>query len=70
MTKHIRKLSTRLIRKGALIEETYTAFREWDLSLTIKDNIYEIRKGNLVGAKNDRWLVEILTREQYARPPL
>lgn len=61
MTADKRKLSTRLIRKGALIEETYTAFREWDLSLTIRENIYEIRKGNLVGAKNDGWLHEILT---------
>ena len=61
MTAHRRKLSTRLIRKGALIEETYTAFREWDLSLTIRENILLIRKGNLVGAKNDGWLHEILT---------
>jgi hypothetical protein len=61
VTANTRKLSTRLIRKGALIEETYTAFREWDLSLTIRENIHEIRKGNLVGAKNVGWLHEILT---------
>ena len=61
MTANQRKISTRLIRKGALIEETYTAFRAWDLSLPLKENIHEIRKKNLVGAKNDGWLHEILT---------
>ncbi|MGA6926761.1 MAG: hypothetical protein WBY88_13820 [Desulfosarcina sp.] len=56
MSSQIRKLSTRLIRKGALIEETYTAFREWDLSLSIKDNIHTIRKGNRVGDRFMKWV--------------
>lgn len=56
-----RKLSTRLIHKGALIEETYNAFREWDLSKPIRDNLRMIREGNLIGARSDGWLREILT---------
>ncbi len=55
-----RKLSIRLIRKGALIEETYNAFREWDLSKSIRDNLQTIREGNLIGAKSDGWLKEVL----------
>ncbi|MFW6333163.1 MAG: BrxA family protein [Thermodesulfobacteriota bacterium] len=55
-----RKLSTRLIRKGALIEETYNAFREWDLSKPMRDNLQTIREGNLIGAKSDGWLKEVL----------
>ena len=61
MTAHRRKLSTRLIRKGALIEETYTAFRHWDLALSFKDNIENLRQTNVIGAKNEGWLHEILT---------
>ena len=55
-----RKLSTRLIRKGALIEETYNAFREWEISKSMRDNLQTIREGNLIGAKSDGWLKEVL----------
>lgn len=57
----IRKLSLRMIRKGAFIQETYTAFRNWDLSLTFKQNIEKIRFENPVGASNEKWLHEILS---------
>lgn len=50
-----------MIRKGALIEETYAAFRNWDLSISFRKNIENIREGNVVGASNERWLHEILT---------
>jgi hypothetical protein len=56
-----RKLSLRLIRKGALIQETYTAFRNWDLSLTFKQNIEKIRLENPLGARNEKWLHETLS---------
>ena len=55
-----RKISLRLLRKGALIGETYAAFREWDLSFSIRENLQEIREGNLIGAGNDSWLREVL----------
>lgn len=29
-----RGISTRLLRKGALIEETYAAFQSWDLAMS------------------------------------
>ena len=60
MTYIKRKISTRLIRKGALTDDTYRAFHAWNLSLSFRDNLNEIRKGNLIGAKNDGWLNEIV----------
>ncbi len=70
-----RKLSTRLIRKGALIEETYAAFQHWELGQAIKDNLHRIQETNAVGAKNARWLREIVatlssrfTDEESLRP--
>lgn len=60
MSSNKRKISTRLVVKGALIEDTYTAFRVWDLSLSLKDNLNRIRQNNLIGASNASWLQEIL----------
>ena len=60
MSNSKRKLSTRLIRKGALVEETYNAFRHWDLSLDFRKNIDRIRRTNIIGAKNEGWLTENL----------
>ncbi len=60
MAENKRKISLRLLRKGALVEETYNAFRAWDLSLSIGENLQAIRKGNLIGAGNDGWLREVL----------
>lgn len=61
MKRKERKFSTRLIRKGALIEETYAAFRNWDLSIAFRKNIESIRENNPIGAANQKWLHEILT---------
>lgn len=61
MKKEERKISTRLIRKGALIEETYAAFRNWDLSIPFRKNIESLRENNPIGASNEKWLHEILT---------
>jgi hypothetical protein len=55
-----RKLSTRLLHKGALVEETYTAFRHWDRSSSFRENIDRIRRTNIIGAKNEGWLTENL----------
>ena len=54
-----RRLSTRLSRKGALIEETYTVFRVWDRQQDVKSNLVRIRDENPVGARNAAWLQEI-----------
>ena len=55
-----RKISTRLLIKGALIEETYAAFKSWNLDKSTKTNLENIRKNNLIGAKNEKWLNEII----------
>ncbi len=56
-----RRISTRLIRKGALIEETYSAFRAWDLSKDLKANWARLRSENPIGASNSAWLREIVS---------
>ena len=53
------KFSSRLARKGVLIDETYRIFCHWDLDLRLKDNIIAIRETNPIGAKNQAWLREI-----------
>lgn len=53
-------ISTRLIRKGALIEETYLAFRGWDTEVSVHENLDAIRRTNSIGARNNGWLREIV----------
>ncbi len=55
-----RRLSTRLIRKGALIGETYRVFRAWDLEQTVRQNLRHIRESNSIGADNHAWLGEVI----------
>jgi len=52
-------VSTRLTRKGPLIEETYSAFRHWSLAGTLQDNLSRLRRENPFGAKSERWLHEV-----------
>ncbi len=54
-----RRISTRFSRKGALIEETYLAFRAWDRTADIRSNLEHIRQENPMGARNSAWLHEI-----------
>lgn len=54
-----RRVSTRLIRKGALVEETYRVFQTWDLSRSVPENLHHIRETNPLGASNEAWLREI-----------
>lgn len=61
MNRRKRRLSTRFTRKGALIEETYAAFQHWNLSVSFKKNIERIWAENPIGARNEKWLHEILT---------
>jgi hypothetical protein len=51
--------SQRLVRKGALIEETYRAFSRWDNTKSVPENIESIRAQNPMGAPNESWLREI-----------
>ena len=55
-----RKISLRLNRKGALIEETYAAFQSWNLGKSFTANLASLRESNIFGARNQGWLKEIL----------
>ncbi len=39
-----------LATKGGLIEPTFRAFRDWDLSLSQLENVNRIRETNCIGA--------------------
>ena len=56
-----RKFSTRLIRKGALLEETHRVFLAWDLGESFDGNIARARELNLPAASNQGWLKEVIT---------
>jgi hypothetical protein len=59
-------VSTRLTRKGPLIEETYGAFRHWSMAGTFQENLSRLERENPFGAKSERWLLEV-TRTIYRR---
>ena len=59
MKQNQNRISTRLLRKGALIEETYTAFQSWDFEKSFVDNLAILRESNVFGARNQNWLREI-----------
>ena len=58
-TTQAQHFSTRLLRKGALIEETYRVFQSWDLNASIRQNLQRLRETNLIGADNQAWLGEV-----------
>jgi len=51
--------SQRLVRKGALADETYQVLQHWDCGKPVRDNIDQIRETNPVGAPNEAWLREV-----------
>src|SRR4051794_34592593 len=53
------RFSTRLLRKGALIEDTYRVFQTWDLGRSVRQNLQKLRETNPIGAPNQAWLREI-----------
>jgi len=55
-----RKLSTRLIRKGALLDDTRRVFLEWDISMSFDQNLSRARNLNTPAADNNDWLKEVL----------
>lgn len=55
-----RKFSTRLIRKGALLEETHRIFVNWDASASFDENLDRARSLNTPAAGNEGWLKEII----------
>lgn len=61
VAKNSPSFSTRLLRKGALVEETYRIFAHWELGSSLSDNLERIRATNPLGARNESWLREVTT---------
>ncbi len=59
-TSRGRKLSTRLIRKGALLEDTHRVFLEWDIAASFEENLIRARELNTPAADNQGWLKEVV----------
>ncbi len=53
-------VSSFTVIKGALITETYTAFKHWDLSKATNDNLAELKQNNAIGAKSANWLRDVV----------
>jgi len=52
-------VSSFTIIKGALVEETYQAFRHWDFAEDRSDNITRLKSQNVFGARSANWLRDI-----------
>ncbi len=47
------------IIKGALIEETYRAFQDWDSTCSRQENLRRMREDNTIGASSSNWLRDV-----------
>jgi hypothetical protein len=45
--------------KGALIEETYTVFSQWDYDRSKRENLDILRSKNSIGARSATWLEDV-----------
>ena len=52
-------VSSYTIIKGALIEETYTVFRDWDFAKSPEGNFDHVRRTNSLGAMSSSWLLDM-----------
>ncbi len=52
-------VSSFTIIKGALVEETYAVFQEWDLSQSKKANLDKVRESNSIGVASRNWLRDV-----------
>lgn len=53
-------VSSFTIIKGALIPETYAAFRSWDLASSTSANLETLKQTNHIGAKSANWLRDVI----------
>ena len=67
MTTQDRESSSFLAIKGIYIEETFRAFRDWDLNLSADENLKHIQTSNSIGAPSSGWLRNFLwvTHRRY-----
>lgn len=47
------------IVKGAMIEETYAVFAEWDFDRSKRENLDRLRSENYIGARSATWLRDV-----------
>lgn len=52
-------VSSFTVTKGALIDETYVAFKGWDLDRSKRENLDRFRAENPIGAKSVTWLRDV-----------
>ena len=54
-----RVVSSFTIVKGALVDETYAVFRDWDFALSRRENLDRVKATNLVGAASANWALNV-----------
>jgi hypothetical protein len=52
-------ISTFSATKGGKVAETYACFKEWDLSLSVDENLGRFKERNPIQASTDAWLREM-----------
>jgi Putative inner membrane protein (DUF1819) len=52
-------VSSFMVVKGAMIEETYAVFAAWDFGASKRDNLERLRVDNFIGAKSTTWLRDV-----------
>jgi hypothetical protein len=52
-------VSSFTVIKGALLEETYAAFRRWSWDRTTAENLRHLKEANTVGARSENWLRDV-----------
>src|SRR4051812_23204215 len=52
-------VSSFTIIKGALLDETYVAFRHWDWNRSTADNLLHMKEANTIGARSENWLRDV-----------
>ena len=52
-------VSSFTIVKGALIDESYSVFANWDASASKRANLDRLRETNYIGAASDTWLRDV-----------
>jgi len=45
--------------KGAMIDETYAVFANWDFALSKRENLDRLRRENFIGARTTTWLRDV-----------
>jgi hypothetical protein len=53
-------ISSFTIIKGALIPETYAAFRQWNPSQPTEENLRRLKQTNPIGARSTNWLRDVV----------